>query len=43
MVKFAGSDLCWIKRATANGVLYELLRCKLTGIALVIDVYHSLI
>jgi hypothetical protein len=29
MVKFAGPDLCWIKRGPENGVLYELLRCKL--------------
>jgi len=33
MIESGETDLCWIKRATANGVLYKLLRCKLTNSA----------
>lgn len=43
MTKFAATDLCWIKRRAVNGVLYKMLRCKLTGSASMIVIYHSFI
>jgi hypothetical protein len=43
MIKSEDADLCWIKWAAANDVLYEMLRCKLMVGVPMIAIRHTFV